>query len=89
MLELELAARRGAGGVGRELQPKRVQVLDGRDVGPAAILERLGFCAIWSWRWQIQNRCMGYAEVHTIGLRYLLLGAGNANVLWVAASGTG
>jgi hypothetical protein len=25
---------------------------------------------------------------HTIGLRYLLLGAGNALVLWVAASGT-
>jgi hypothetical protein len=24
---------------------------------------------------------------HTIGLRYLLLGAGNAIVLWVAASG--
>jgi hypothetical protein len=25
---------------------------------------------------------------HTIGLRYLLLGGGNAIVLWVAASGT-
>jgi hypothetical protein len=25
---------------------------------------------------------------HTIGLRYLVLGAGNAAILWFAASGT-